>query len=97
VFFLIFALTFVPSGVCTTLIEYPVVGELSNGDSVSLNREPPNSSSIMLCFFLRRMVFTNYLNWSCVLKTYQTCMVRASLRRLVGVLILRTGLSSFFR
>jgi len=67
-FFPIFAFTFVPSGVCTTLIEYPVVGELSNGDSVSLNREPPNSSSIMLRFFLRRMVFTNYLRLSCVLK-----------------------------
>ena len=70
--FPIFAFTFVPCGVCTTLIEYPVVGELSNGDSVSLKREPPNSSSIMLRFFLGDMGVTNYLNWSCVLKTYQT-------------------------
>jgi len=70
--FPIFALTFVPSGVCTTLIEYPLVGELSNSDSVSLNREPPNSSSIKLRFFLGDMGATNYLNWSCVLKTYQT-------------------------
>ena len=57
-----FALTFVPSGVCTTLIEYPLVGDLSNGDSVSLNMESPSSSSIMLRFFLRDMVFTDYLD-----------------------------------
>ena len=95
-FFPIFALTFVPSGVCTMLIEYPVVEDLSNGDSVLLNMELPKSSSIMLCFFLRRMVFTDYLNWSCVLKVYQH-VFRVLLRRLVGVLILRTGLSSFFR
>jgi len=61
VFFPIFALTFVPSGVCTTLIEYPDVEELSKSDSVLLNREPSKSSSIMLRFFLRGMVFTKYL------------------------------------
>jgi len=61
VFFPTFALTFVPSGVCTTLIEYPDVEGLSKSGSVSLNREPPNSSSIMLRFFLRGMVFTKYL------------------------------------
>ena len=96
-FFPIFAFTLVPSGVCTTLIEYPVVGELSNSDSVSLKREPPNSSSIMLRFFLGDMRVTNYLKCSCILKTYQTSVVKALLRRLVGVLILQTGLNSFFR
>jgi hypothetical protein len=95
--FPIFAFTFVPSGVRTMLIEYPLVGELSNGDSVSLKRGPPNSSSIMLRFFLGDMGVTNYLNWSCALKTYQTRVVRALLRRLVGVFILRIGFSSFFR
>ena len=61
-FFPTFALTFVPSGVCTTLIEYPLVGEVSNSDSALLNMESPNSSSIMLRFFLRRIVFTDYLD-----------------------------------
>lgn len=70
-FFPTFALTFVPSGVCTTLIEYPDVEDLSKSDSVSLNMEPLNSSSIMLRFFLRDMVPTKYLMWSCVLKVYQ--------------------------
>ena len=42
-----FALTFVPSGVCTTLMEYPLDGNSSN-DSVSSESEFPNSSSIML-------------------------------------------------
>jgi len=44
---------------------------VSNSDSVSLNMEVPNSLSIMLRLFLRGMVFTEYLKWSCVLKTYQ--------------------------
>jgi len=71
VFFPTFALTFVPSGVCTTLMEYPVSAELSKSDSVSLKMELPNSSSIMLRFFLRGIVLTKCLKCSCILKTYQ--------------------------
>jgi hypothetical protein len=80
VFFPTFALTFVPSGVCTTLIEYPVVGDSLNIDSASLKREPPNSSSIRLRFFLRDMAFTKYLMGSCVLKVYQRAFFVISMR-----------------
>jgi hypothetical protein len=42
-----FALTLVPSGVYTMLIEYPLAGNSSN-NFVSSKSEFPNSSSIML-------------------------------------------------